>query len=104
MEPLNLDDFEALARERLPAMAYDYYASGAHDEVTLRENRAAFGRLALRYRVLVDVSRRDAGTTVLGRRVAGLRSRIDDYDCPPARTIDASHACGPPGLNCGAAG
>ena len=70
MEPLNVDDFEALARERLPAMAYDYYASGAHDEVTLRENRAAFARLALRYRVLVDVSRRDLATTVLGRRIA----------------------------------
>ena len=72
MEPqaLNLLELEALARERLPAMCFDYYASGAHDEITLRDNRAAFERIALRYRVLVDVSARDLGTTVLGERVA----------------------------------
>ena len=69
-EPLNLLELEALARERLPAMCFDYYASGADDEITLRDNRAAFGRIALRYRVLVDVSARDLSTTVLGERVA----------------------------------
>ncbi|MPZ14381.1 MAG: alpha-hydroxy-acid oxidizing protein [Chloroflexi bacterium] len=65
-EPINLFEYEALAREQLAPMAYDYYASGAHDEVTLRENRAAFDHIRLRYRVLVDVSRRDLSTTVLG--------------------------------------
>ena len=35
-------------------MAYDYYASGANDEVTLRENRAAYERITLLPRVLVD--------------------------------------------------
>jgi 4-hydroxymandelate oxidase len=67
---LNLFDFEALAQERLTRSVYDYYSSGANDELTLRANRAAWERLTLRYRVLVDVSRRDASTTVLGQRVS----------------------------------
>ena len=36
--------FEAEARARLPAMAYDYYRSGADEEHTLRRNRDAFAR------------------------------------------------------------
>lgn len=67
---INLYDYEAAARQRLPAMAYDYYASGALDEITLRENHAAYDRIALRYRVLRDVSQRDLSTTVLGQRVS----------------------------------
>lgn len=70
MEPVNLFELEAIAREKLAREAYDYYASGANDEVTLRENRAAYDRLTLAYRVLVDVSRRDMATTVLGQPVA----------------------------------
>jgi 4-hydroxymandelate oxidase len=70
MEPINLFELEALARERLTREAYDYYASGAEDEVTLRANRAAYDRVALAYRVLVDVSRRELATTVLGQPVA----------------------------------
>ncbi|MCB9594626.1 MAG: alpha-hydroxy-acid oxidizing protein [Sandaracinaceae bacterium] len=64
--PLNLDELRASAESKLDKNAFDYYASGAHDEHTLRENRAAFSRIAMRYRVLVDVSRRDASTEVLG--------------------------------------
>jgi 4-hydroxymandelate oxidase len=70
MEPINLFELEALARETLTKEAYDYYASGAEDEVTLRANRAAYDRIALAYRVLVDVSRRELATTVLGQPVA----------------------------------
>ena len=70
MEPVNVFDFEAIARERLSPDAYDYYAGGAHDEVSLRGNRAAYDRLSLAYRVLVDVSRRDLSTTVLGQPVS----------------------------------
>ncbi|HEX9941127.1 MAG TPA: alpha-hydroxy acid oxidase [Thermoanaerobaculia bacterium] len=69
-EPVNVFDFEAIARETLSQEAYDYYASGAQDEVTLRENRAAYERLSLAYRVLVDVSHRDLTTSVLGQPVA----------------------------------
>ncbi len=70
MEPLNVFELEAIARERLSPEAYDYYAGGAHDEVTLRENRAAYDRVSIAYRVLVDVSRRDLTTSVLGQPVA----------------------------------
>ncbi|MSQ31433.1 MAG: alpha-hydroxy-acid oxidizing protein [Dehalococcoidia bacterium] len=48
-------------------MARDYYASGALDEITLRENRAAYDRIALRYHVLADVGVRDTSTPILGR-------------------------------------
>jgi isopentenyl diphosphate isomerase/L-lactate dehydrogenase-like FMN-dependent dehydrogenase len=67
---LNLEELEARAREVLPQIAYDYYASGANDEVTLRENRAAYERITLLPRMLVDVSARDLGTTVLGEPVS----------------------------------
>lgn len=70
MEPVNVFDFETLAREKLPQIAYDYYASGAYDEITLRENHAAYDRIQLLYRVLVGVDRRNLATTVFGQRVA----------------------------------
>ncbi len=68
-EWINLLEVEALARERMPQMAYDYYAGGAEDEVTLRQNRAAFERIALRPRMLVDVSTIDTSATVLGEQM-----------------------------------
>ena len=70
MDPINLYEYEAIAQAKLTPMAYDYYASGAHDEITLRENHAAYDRIKLRYRVLRDISRRDTATTVLGQRIA----------------------------------
>jgi len=69
-DPLDLDTLEAAAREVLPGPAYHYYAGGADDEITLAENSAAFDRVQLRPRVLVDVSRRDLSTTVLGQPIA----------------------------------
>jgi 4-hydroxymandelate oxidase len=63
---LNLEELELLAREKLTAMAYGYYASGALEEHTLRENVAAWARIHIHYRVLVDVAARDASTTALG--------------------------------------
>ena len=70
MHPLTLADLHALAAERLPRMAYDYYASGADEELTLQDNEYAWRRIRLRPRCLVDVGRRDLATTVLGQRVA----------------------------------
>jgi 4-hydroxymandelate oxidase len=69
VDALNLHELEELARARLPQLAWDYYASGADDELCLRRNRDAFARIALHYRVLVDVARRDLSTTVLGQRL-----------------------------------
>uniref|UniRef100_UPI003D0A43C4 alpha-hydroxy-acid oxidizing protein n=1 Tax=Haliangium sp. TaxID=2663208 RepID=UPI003D0A43C4 len=70
MEPVNLMDFERVAAETVDPVAWAYYASGANDELTLRENRAAFERLRLHYRVLVDVSERSLVTTLLGHRLS----------------------------------
>mgnify|MGYP000005839488 CR=1 FL=1 len=67
---LNLFEMESLARQTLAPMARDYYISGAHDELTLRDNRQAFERLKLRYRVMVDVSQRSTATTVLDHQLS----------------------------------
>jgi hypothetical protein len=69
-ELVNLDEFEALAKTKLPKMAFDYFASGSEDENSLRENRNAFSRIRLRPRILVDVSSVDTSTTVLGFRIS----------------------------------
>lgn len=66
-KPINLFEYESQAKQHLSEMAWDYYASGAWDRVTLRENRLAFERFKLRPRVLVDVSQRDLSTTILGQ-------------------------------------
>src|SRR3954466_9326722 len=67
---INVYDFERAAEEFLPRMAWDYFASGAQDEITLRENHAAYDRIALRYHILRDVGERDLTTTVLGQRLS----------------------------------
>jgi 4-hydroxymandelate oxidase len=66
--PPTISDFERHAAEAMPPGAYAYYAGGAGDEITLRDNVAAWQRLALRPRVMVDCCERDPSTTVLGRR------------------------------------
>jgi 4-hydroxymandelate oxidase len=70
VEILNLHELEQLAQTRLPKLVWDYYASGSDDERCVRRNREAFERVALHYRVLVDVARRELATTVLGHRIA----------------------------------
>ena len=69
-EPLNVTDYEALAQARLDGPTYDYYAGAAGDEQTLTANCRAFDRIMLRPRVLVDVSRIDMTSHVLGERIA----------------------------------
>lgn len=44
-EVTNVEEYQAIAKEKLPKMAYDYYASGAEDQWTLSENRNAFSRI-----------------------------------------------------------
>ena len=67
---LNLLDYESLAQERMPGPVWDFVAAGADDGVTLAENRRAFERVAIRPRVLVDVSRINMTTQLLGDEVA----------------------------------
>jgi len=70
LEPVNISEYETLARARMEPVEWDFYAGGSDDEVTLRTTRAAFERIRLRPRVLVDVSACDLRTTVLGTRVS----------------------------------
>ena len=70
MRPLNIWDYERLAEEKLDANAHAYFAGGAGDEVTLRDNVAAFEHRKLRPRVLVDVGAVSTATTVLGTEIA----------------------------------
>ncbi|XP_051125258.1 glycolate oxidase 1 [Andrographis paniculata] len=66
----NVIEYEAAAREKLPKMVYDYYASGAEDQWTLQENRNAFSRILFRPRILVDVSNVDLSTTIMGFKIS----------------------------------
>jgi 4-hydroxymandelate oxidase len=66
---LTLADVEAAAAALVEPTAWDYYAGGAGDERSLADNRAAWDRVRLRPRVLVDVSRRDLSVTAFGTRL-----------------------------------
>ena len=56
---VSIEDLRLLAKKRLPRAIFDFFDGGAEDEVTLRENRAAFERVRLLPRVLVDVAQVD---------------------------------------------
>ena len=68
--PVTPDDYQRLARRRLPGFLADYVDGGAGAEQTLGANTADWARLKLRQRVLVDVSGIDTGATLLGERCA----------------------------------
>ncbi|KAK4748895.1 hypothetical protein SAY87_015481 [Trapa incisa] len=70
MEVTNVMEYQEIARQKLPKMVYDYYASGAEDQWTLQENRNAFSRILFRPRILIDVSKIDMTTTVLGFKIS----------------------------------
>jgi 4-hydroxymandelate oxidase len=99
VEPLNVWDYERLASERLDPGAYGYFAGGANDEVTLRDNVDAFTRRRLRPRVLVDLAAASTETTVLGQALsmpllvapmAYLRSAHPDGELGLARAAAAA--------------
>ena len=62
----SIADLRRLAQRRLPRALFDFYDGGAEDEATLRANRAAFEAVALRPRVLVNVSQVDTRIRLLG--------------------------------------
>ncbi|HEX6777977.1 MAG TPA: alpha-hydroxy acid oxidase [Ktedonobacterales bacterium] len=65
MKPINLYDYEALARAQMTPAVWDTYAQGSEDEITLRANRSAYAAVRLRPSTLVDVRSCDTSTTVL---------------------------------------
>ncbi|GBF78909.1 alpha-hydroxy acid oxidase [Aphanothece sacrum] len=69
-KPINLFEYESLAKEQLSSMAWDYYRSGAMDEITLHKNRTTFEQYQLYPRMLVDVSHIDLNTSILGQNLS----------------------------------
>ena len=69
-EAINVFDFEPVARVNVPPAHFGYMASGIDDEVTLRANREGFLKFQLRPRRLIDVSKIDMTTDILGVKYA----------------------------------
>jgi len=65
-----IEDLRHVARRRVPRAFFDYAEAGSYSQETLRANRDDLERIKLRQRVLVDVSQRDLGTTILGEKVS----------------------------------
>ena len=68
--PQNVEDYQALARKVLPKGIYEYVARGCEDDVAVDENTAAFRRIKLLQRVMVDVSRRNSAIDLFGQRLS----------------------------------
>jgi len=66
----NIADLREAARRTLPRFIFEFIDRGAEDEVAVAHNRAAFERIKIRGRSLVDISQRDLSTTLFGRRMA----------------------------------
>ena len=66
----NIDDFRALARQRLPWPVFDYIDGAADDELTKARNTSAYDRADLVPDVLAGVAEIDASCTILGRKSA----------------------------------
>ena len=82
----NLHELIAKARQNLNQNNWDYIVGGAETETTLRRNRMALDSLALRPRVLRDVSKIDAAAEFLGRRL-----RLPILLCPIG-SLESFHA------------
>jgi (S)-mandelate dehydrogenase len=65
-DAINIEDLRAMARRRLPRAIFDFFDGGAEDEVTLRDNCAAFRRVRLLPRVLVNVAEVDMSAEFFG--------------------------------------
>src|SRR5262247_1416604 len=93
-DAINVFDLEPVCRKNVPPAHFGYMASGIDDEVTLRANRAGFLKFQLRPRRLVDVSKVDMRTDILGvtydtpivlAPVGGQRSFHEDGELGAAR-------------------
>src|SRR5271169_2599761 len=61
-----IEDLRQLHKRRVPKAFFDYADRGSYAEETLRANRDELQRIKFRQRILVDVSRRDLKTNILG--------------------------------------
>src|SRR3954449_5847710 len=65
-----IEDLRQLHQRRVPKAFFDYADRGSYTEQTLRANREDLERIRFRQRILVDVSKRDLSTTILGETAA----------------------------------
>lgn len=66
----SISDYRELARRRLPHFLFEYIDGGSYAEVTARRNTRDLEEIALRQRVLRDVSKSDLSTTIFGKTYA----------------------------------
>jgi 4-hydroxymandelate oxidase len=99
-EAINVFDFEPVCRLNVPPAHFGYMASGIDDEVTLRANREGFAKFQLRPRRLVDVSKVDMSTEILGVKypspiviapVGGQQSFHEEGELAVARAAKAGN-------------
>src|SRR5713226_390736 len=99
-DAINVFDFEPVCRANVPPAHFGYMASGIDDEVTLRANREGFLKFQLRPRRLVDVSKVDMSTEILGVKydspivlapVGGQRSFHDEGEVGSAKAAKAGN-------------
>lgn len=69
MGPINVHEFEAVAKKKMHKLAYDFIAGGVEDELTLQANREAYKHWYLVPRVMTDVSNVDTSTELLGLKL-----------------------------------
>lgn len=69
-EPVNIADFERVAKSKLPRETFDYISTGSADGITLRENTAAFQRIHVLPPLLKGVAKADLSTTVVKQKIA----------------------------------
>ena len=70
MKAFSLRQIEHEAKQRLDPAVYDYFAGGADDEITVRENESAFSRIGLVPRMLRGAGAPNLGTTLLGQSIS----------------------------------
>lgn len=70
MDPINLFDYEKLAKKLMRTEVWDFVDAGCNDEVTKRRNRAALDEILVQPNFLVDIGVRDLKTTVLGDEIS----------------------------------
>ena len=68
---LDVFDFEAVAKDKLPPAHWGYIATGVDNEDTLRANREGFQHFGLRARRLIDVSKVDLAMSIFGQSFDG---------------------------------
>ncbi len=66
----NVFDLREAAKRRLPKAVFEFVDRSTEDELALRNNRAAFEKIKLKHRALVDVSARSTTTTLFGKEIS----------------------------------